>query len=258
MPSNVTIDPAEALLATVGITPIIKNEWPRIGIQRVREAAKLMETIDEKVRAMVKGGGSYKMAERPHSYRDLMDRMTEPFPPEEVHAIVESFPPEEHELAGPVSLLAQHAFQQVQALYPISTINGIAGPRNIEPTSDKVWHFFNQLAVLNNPLRVIDLMGTAALLKSQVAAMRDVYPTISQYIDHAIIDAIIDAIIEQKADSPNFQLKPRAEVGVTTWRGGKVLSYAPPKPPEPKPDPKQQGKQMAKDLKTVGQAGSET
>jgi hypothetical protein len=251
---NVTVAPEEALLAVVGVDCVIKDEFPKIGITRVREAAKLMETIDEKVKSMVRGSGTYKMAERAHNYRDLLDRLTVPFPADEVGKIIESFPPEEHELAGPFSLLAQHAFAQVQALFPISSINGIAGPRNIEPTNEKIWHFFNQLSVLNNPLRVIDLIGAAALLKSQVAAMRDVYPTVSQYIDHAIIEAIVEA----KAENEKFQLSPRAEMGVTKWRGGKTLPFKPAPPPEPRPDPKQQGKQMSKDLQTVGQAGSST
>ena len=251
---NVTVAPEEALLAVLGVNCIIKDEFPKIGITRVREAAKLMETIDEKVKSMVRGAGMYKMAEKAHDYRDLLDRLTVPFPADEVGKIIESFPPEEHELAGPFSLLSQHAFAQVQALFPISSVNGIAGPRNIEPTSEKIWHFWSLYDILNNPLRVIDLMGAAALLKSQVAAMRDVYPTISQYIDHAIIDAII----ELKAENEKFQLNPRAELGVTTWRGGKALPFRPAPPPEPKPDPKQHGKQMSKDLQTVGQAGSST
>lgn len=252
--NSVTIDPSEGLLAEIGVDPIIKDDMPKISMALVLRAAEVMRNIDASVARMVRGDHAKTTLPRNHNYKDLLDRLTQPFPPEETQQIIDSFPPEEHELAGPFALLCQHAFEEIRTFFPVSKVVNFAGPKNIQPTSDRVWHFFNQLSVLNAPLRIADLIGSAALLKSQVVAMRSIYPTISQYYDHAIIEAVIEA----RAENDDYQLPPRAEVGVAVWRGNKVVPYAPPKPPEATPPANASHGKLDKSMQTVGQAGSAT
>jgi hypothetical protein len=251
--NTATIDPEEGLLAEIGVSTLIRGDMPKVSMALALRASNIMRDVDEAVGKMVRGAGNFASIPKGHSYRDLLERFSQPFPAAETQEIIDAFPAREHALSGPFSLLVQHVFAELRGIFPISKVNGFAGPKNIQPTDDRVWHFFNTLAVLDKPLRVIPLMGCAGLLKSQVAAMRSVYPTLSQYIDHAVIEAVIAA----KADNEDYQLPPRAEIGVTTWKGGKVLPFTAPKTPEPKPTGTKSATIDKSDL-TVGQQGSST
>jgi hypothetical protein len=97
--------------------------------------------------------------------------------------------------------------------YPISQYQTIAGSTNLQPTDMKKFKFKSVLEMVNEPLRVFELMSTGALLKSQAHAVRTVYPTLSACIDAALMNETVSA----KAAKASFELPPRAEYGVKNW-----------------------------------------
>jgi hypothetical protein len=99
-----------------------------------------------------------------------------------------------------------------------------------------VWKFFSALEVLNDPLRVFPLIATGAILKSQVDAMREIYPTLSKEIDAAVYQAIAKKSAASGVRNP-FRLPPRAELGVAVWLGRRIVPHQPPKKPDAPPGP---------------------
>lgn len=242
------IDPNELLLATMGVTPIINNEVPAITIGRMKEAREIPEKITELAKSMVSGGLKYVSPPRNHSYPKLLGRLTQPMEPNEIDKIVNAFTDEEHDLSGSFAAFCQHAYQAVQSIFPVQVMQNYAGPKNLTPPDDKIFSFFNQLQLLDNPLTALPLISTGAMLRTQANACRSLYPTLSQFVD----SAIDDAIIETKADNEDYQVPQRIERGVSVWQGKRYLPFKLPEPPQqnPKlPTPKS----ASKDLETQSQ-----
>jgi hypothetical protein len=246
------IDLAEALLATIGVSPIIKNEFPRIGPMTLRKATNINERIDEKIKSLVTGGVSFPKLPRPHNYDALLDRMTEEYPANETRKIIDSFPVDAHAISLPFTVLAQDAFNHLRQLLPISSVNNFAGPVNIQPGDVRLWTFYSQLALLDDALRVLDLIGTAALLPSQAKVVRLFFPTISAYIDRAIVDAVK----AKRATNDKYQLPAQVEIGLARWKGARAIEFNPKKPQQPQPLTRTPKSLKAGDLASVGQKGS--
>jgi hypothetical protein len=248
------IDPAELLMAVTGLSPFINGKPPKITIELLKRAGELPQLMTEKAAAVVRGSMKHTPMVRSHSYDQLLDRLTKKLPDHEVEAIAEAFPIEEHDLATPFQIYVVHAFDQVRGIFPTSAVQSFAGPRNVRPTADKLWSFFNIFSLLNDPMRVFELMGAASILNSQVQAFRLVYPSMAAFISSAIENATVDA----KAENDKFRLPPRAEIGVARWLGRRTVDFKPPQPPQAGNQPPAKTKtNPLKNLQTTAQRASQ-
>lgn len=254
-----TIDPSELLLATVGISTFINGEAPKITIGVLKEARDLPQKITERAAELCKGQLKHTPIPRPHSYKQLLDRLTQKLPPHELEAVELNFAPDEHDLSNAFTVFVQNAYQQLREMFPTSGVKTFAGPKPITPTDDRVFKFWNDFALLNSPLRVFDLIGSGSLLRSQAAALRKMFPTMSAFIDEAIQDAVVDAKAEAEEDK--YALPPRAEYGVAVWFGRRAVDFkpaAPPAPGAPKNYHQAAQQKAAESLKTNAQRAAES
>lgn len=230
------INPGELALASIGVSALIDGPPPKMGQGRRDEAEAIGRDIPRRARELVADEAMKRTpTPRAHSYKALLDRfarkLDEPLlAAHETQALVDAFPAEASEMSGAFSMVAQAALEKLRTLFPMSEYRSFTGPKNLPPDDVKVWKFFNQLEVLNDPMRVFPLIATGALLKSQAQAVREVYPTLSQDIDAAIYAAIAKKGAETNG---KYKLPPRAEMGVATWMGRRVVPYQPPKPAPP-------------------------
>jgi len=245
------IDPAELLLATIGLTPIIKNDVPKIGVAKLKEAADLPARLKELAQQAIAGTLKFPKIPRPTDYKFLLDRLSAPMAAGEVETIGKDFPKEETDLAGPFMIYVQHAYGVVKDLFPIAAVQSYAGPKNITPTSDRIFQFYNEYSVLDDPTRVFALISSASLLKRQAAALRQLYPTLSAAIDSALTSAIQDAITGR----PGHRLTARVEAGLKAWKGDRLVDFRPPPPPEQAGKPAS-AKPISRDLLTNAQQGA--
>lgn len=247
------LDPAELLFATIGVSPVVNNAIPKITIGKLKEATEIPNRIDELARQIVNSGVKHSPIPREHDYKKLLDRLTKPLPISELEGIHNLFPPEETDLATPFQIFVQYAYKIVRDMFPVSVVLNYAGPKNIIPSADKVWKFYSQLSVINDPLRILGLIATGGLLRSQADAVRSLYPTISRYIDSALINAVGD----KKMENEKFQLSPTAERGVSVWLGRRLVPYVSPeqraKEAIPANNNVTNNKQATEDLQTVSQ-----
>ena len=215
--------PGEAALAVVGMSAVIKQDVPRIGVAKLAEIAGVDADIAKAAKELCAGTLAEPSLPREHNYRTTLDRLSKGMPPGEVQELESKFPAEQHDMAGQFVIVVTQAWQQLKAIFPTADYNTFAGPQQLVPDTEKVWMFFLQLQVLNDPRGVMSLIAAGAILQPQVQVMRQFFPTLSKTID----DAIYDATANAKAAKLSYRLPPRAELGVATWLGRRIVEYDP-------------------------------
>lgn len=246
------VDPGELALATVGVSAIINGDPPKMGLGRIQEAMSIPARAAKLAKQLFDGELEYSPMPRAHDYKKLLKRFKVGLQMHEMPDLVGLFPHQASDMAGSFQLVVQSAFDHMKGIFPISTVLNFTGPVNITPDDERVWRFYSQLELLNDPLRAFSLIASAAILKSQVVAVRGIYPTLTELFDSVIYEAMGAA----KAAKMSYQIPPRAEQGLATWLSRRIIQHVPPKPPEPPaaPAPPPAGKsQVASSMATRNQ-----
>lgn len=249
------IDPGELALATIGVSAIIDGNVPKMGIERQREAYAIPGKLQKLAADVVDGEIKRPPMPRPHSYRKLLDHFAKGLQPDQIQSLVVAFPHDASQMSSSFLLCAQAALEHLKKLFPMSVYSTFTGPQNLTPDDVSVWRFFSQLEVLDDPLRVFPLIATGAILKSQVLALREIYPTLSG--EEGIDKAIYGAVAKRSAAAPQskqFHLPPRAELGVAIWLGRRLVPHQKPDArPQTPPAPGPQSPQIPNALATRNQ-----
>lgn len=205
------IDPTEALLAVIGVRPIISRQVEKVYRRDLAEANRMPARIEALARAVCRRElvdvpmGDFKYTA---ALRDLNEKYNEA----QVEAMVRTMP---EEIKTPFVLKAGEVFQMLAAEIPKSVTSTITGFRNVLPDDMAVHKFIAKLDALDDPLRVFPWMATGSITKRQIEAVRQVYPTISAAID----EALHEAAGHEKAAKKSWELSPHAEIGVGKWSG---------------------------------------
>lgn len=213
------IDAAESLFAIVGVKEVISRDTRRIRRSELAAAARLHLSVVRMARAVVKGD-IVDVAFSDFNYKKTLDTIAQPVDQAHAEAMVARLPPELSDLAADFIVMAGKVSNILQSRLPVSTYSTASGTKNLTPNAMAVCSFTSLLEVLDDPLRVFALMAKGALLRAQVAVVREVYPTFSDAVDAAITQAIIDA----KTAKASFELPPHAELGVARWFDTDVVS----------------------------------
>lgn len=208
------IEPVESLLVTVGLRSIVTKKVERF------TKAKLdrMRTLPNEIQRLARDTINNKLTEGFYSdlnYRSMLKDLARGVDMHQVQDMIEGFPPEYQAVGNALMIMASQTIAELAKQIPTSSYQTVAGLTTLLPDDLKLWRFVSILEVLDNPLEVFPLIATGALLRSQAAAVRQLYPTISAHIDAWLLDATIKA----KAKVKSFELAPRAEIGVRAWMG---------------------------------------
>ena len=213
-PDMPPIDPVEALMVTVGLKAIISREVEKFRKSDLKEAVELPKTIAGLASKLVAGdlraGGSAAF-----NYRGTLKDLASGWDPEQVEEMMAQFPPEMGQHTTGLVVRSKAIIDALMTDYPQTNYVTATGSINLVPADKKIFKFVQVLEVLCDPLSVFGLMAEGALLQTQTAIMRKVYPSLSSAIDAALLDATVKA----KADRKSFELTPRAEIGVRAWFG---------------------------------------
>lgn len=227
-----TINPGELALASIGLSPIIKGDMPKIGLGRLNDMGDIPKQIAKLAGKVCDGELKYQPYAHEHGYRTLLAKLSSPLAQHEIDELIGKFHVEAGDIAAAFAVAVQEAIRDLKEIFPVQVYRTFAGPKNIEPNAEVVFNFLNRLDVVNDPLRVFPLIATGALLKSQAEIVRQVYPTLSAEIDTQLRAAVVKRRAASSERNP-YQLPPRAEIGVAKWMGQK----APFRPPAPNPPP---------------------
>jgi len=235
-----SINPGELALACIGLSPIIKGDMPKIGLGRLNDMGNIPKEITRLAAKLADGDLAYQPYSHEHSYKRMLDRLTNPLKQHEVADLIGKFHIEAGDLGTQFAIAAQQAMAELKAIFPVSVYRTFAGPKNIEPNANVVFEFLNRLDVVNDPLRVLPLIATGALLGTQRDIVKQIYPTLSDYITREIYAAVAKCRAASPISKP-YQLPPRAEIGVAKWNGQKA-EFRPPKPNPPPATPDEQSR----------------
>lgn len=213
------IDPVEALMVTVGLKAIISREVEKFRKSHMREAAQLPKEIAGLASKLVDGelrsGGGAAF-----NYRGMLKDLARGWDPEQVEEMMAQFPAEIGQHTTGLVVRSKAIIDALLTDYPQTNYVTATGSINLVPADKKIFKFVQVLEVLCDPLSVFGLMSQGALLQTQVAIVRKVYPSLSSAIDAALLEATVRA----KAEKKSFELNPRAEIGVRAWFGKGPLS----------------------------------
>lgn len=212
------VDPAEALLASIGVRPIISHKIERITPDQWKDAANVQHIADGIAKDMCAGKLDdltvldFERIDYSQTLRDL----STPYVPAQVEAMLTHIPNELEGLHAGFIALAQKTFAYLYSQFPIALRNSVAGSNNLMPPRRLVSRFESLLWVLDNPMGVFNLMQNATLTQQQTEGLRAVYPTLCRHIEN---DSIPDAIEDARIGNSKFQLQRRTEQGVRRFLG---------------------------------------
>lgn len=216
------IDPVEAMLVEVGVDAIISRKVEKVGVARLRRAARLPREIATLARRLVNDDLDSTIPQSAFEWRTAVTELTAGWDVQQVIAMLRQFPAEYQATASALLIKSIKLIQDLTAGLPLDRYQTFAGSKDMIPADAHIFKFASVLEVVRDPLVVFRLMAGGTLLKLQANAVRETYPSIAAAIDAAIFTATVAA----KAAKKSFELAPRAEYGVRAWMGQSPVSGA--------------------------------
>ncbi len=213
-----SIDPAEGLLAAIGVKPVISHRIEVITPQQWRDAGTTPDRSDEIAGKMVRGElDNLTVLDFDRiDYSETLQGLTQPYLPSQVEAMLMHIPPGLDGLHASFLAIAKKAYDYLYSQLPIVLRKSVAGNNNIAPAKRLISKFESLLWVLDNPLGVYNLIQNATVTQQQIEGLNTVYPTLCAYIRD---ESIPDAIENERAKRPRFQLARHTEQGVRKFLG---------------------------------------
>lgn len=223
VPETKPIDPCESLMAVIGIGPAVGDEMPRIGAGKMLDASRVAREIERLARQLVRDElPKYRSPARSYNWDKLHEQLSQPLNPEQLAKIGAGFADVHTDISGLFQTHCQNVHQHLADIFPVQEYKTFLGPKYMKPNDLSEFEFWSQYDVLNDPLSVFPLIGSAAILKPQIEAMRSIYPTISDRIDTAIYAALAQAGLVK-----SFEMSQPVEQGVGTWLDKRTVAYDP-------------------------------
>lgn len=227
------IDVGELALASIGIVAVIGDDVPRVGVGRKEDMARIERDIPKLARQLVNGELSRAPMERPHTYERLLEVLGGLPGSVDVQAWIEKFDVEDQaDLGAPFATAAQSALKDLAAVFPRQSYVTLTGPKVLTPPTQQLADFYFVLDVVNNPLRMFNLMSVGGVLPRQRDAVRLVFPGISSAIDDAVSEALVNATAAKSQDATKLdkgaRISPVVTFGIQMWRNQRIAEFRPP------------------------------
>lgn len=206
------LDPVEALMITVGLKAIISRKVEKFSKGKLREASEIPGDIVDLAKTLVAGelraskSGAF-------NYHGTLKDLARGWDPQQVEEMMAQFPPEIGIHTTGLVVRSKAIIDALVTDYPQTNYVTATGSINLVPADKKIFKFVQVLEVLCEPLLVFEKMADGSISPAQVAIVRKVYPSLSQAIDAALLDATVTA----KARSKAYELPPVTEIGVRRW-----------------------------------------
>ncbi len=203
----VELDPIEALAATTGIGLITGERKAPVSLDEIERAGKLAQKVAELVASAVNDTLNHRVPPPIN-----VDRATEELNRLRDHGdhvdMITSFPPGYRRLATGYNLFLSQLRDEIAKMVPRQVSDRITGPEVNPAPAYQVAKFLSVLQVIDDPIQVIRCIGAGTLTKKQSAAVKLVYPTLSELITTALVAAIV-----MRGKQPSWRLNN----GLAAW-----------------------------------------
>lgn len=216
------LDPAEALLATVGLTAVLTGNMPLVGVMLQRKSMAITSKLKKQAKDLVAHELPKKLDMPRHiPYKTGLRLFSQPLSEQLIENIIGRFPHTLHDQAIQFISLVSQVHHRLSQLFPTQDYQTALGPIKIEPPSDQTWKFYSQYWISDDPLITFQLMQSGALLPDQVAALQNAYSTLYENMK----SSLLDALVQDKGTSDMLKISPSLNRAVTTFLGNKVVPY---------------------------------
>lgn len=215
------IDPVEALLATLGVRPLVSKDVPFLTKAKLGESVKLGDRIEALARDLCRDEvAAVKLYTV--DYTTTLRELYEEWQPEQIEKLAKALQENAGAMMVDFQAKAKDVVTYLQGIFPRSTYETFLGAANVVPNDLAIYAFESVLEVLDEWTRVFTFIGQGALTKRQATAFRLVYPTISKAID----EALLSAAAAEKTKVKAYEVPPAAEVGIARWQGRPAVKPA--------------------------------
>jgi len=185
----------EALLAVLGLDPLLGEGRLRLTVEKRRQAMGLRATIRKEVRRFIRAADFDDERPLPEfDYRKALERLTEEAP-EQLADRLAGFEDPEEALAF-VAAASRAMTYLRNVLRPRSRVT-MTGPKPVPPSDFEVSRFRRALALVNDPLLVLEDLNEGTLARGQVRTLAEVFPGIYSVIKDEMRLALTDVIAER-------------------------------------------------------------
>ncbi len=207
---------AECTLAVIGIKPLLSRKIGKITGEQRRAIFNHAKDIQRAAIATVRGDMRCTWP-LPDKHSTIMKALSSPENADHTAEMISALPPE---IQSAFKSVADRALEALHQVLPANSVSTLAGPTILPIDDPAMFKFHSIYRVVNDPMQVFELISAGAILKSQVAAVKHVYPITFDSITGALVDAIIDA----RSKDESFQLDPSCEQGAAVWMGQPIVT----------------------------------
>lgn len=200
------INDGEAALAVVGMKAVLSRKVEKITAEQRREMKNYGKAVEKYVKALFADEVKCAWPELP-TYKFMLDATSETVQQGQIEEMISVLPPQTQ---TDFVILAGKIYKALQATLPKRISVSLSGTEQLTIDDPTYFAFCNQFRVLNNPMQVLELASSAALLRTQCDVIRASFPTISAAMDEAIQNAVTD----RKKNDPIPHL---VELGLSVW-----------------------------------------
>jgi len=217
------VNPGEAVIACIELTPVLKLDMPYVGVEKGREITGVNKEITSLARQLVMNELPKKLKmPRPWTYEQLVKRFSSPLTESDLEYITGRFGEETHGIVSDFLATLQITFAHLSSELPVGEYQTYNGPKQIKPSSDKIWEWYSRYWVLSQPFAMFQLMQAGALLPTQVEAFEEYYPSLYEAFDAEVRAALTWRGVN---DSSFVNLPPAADRGVGVFFKRKLVPF---------------------------------
>lgn len=182
-----TIDPIEALLAVIGVKPIISHVVEPITDEQWSQVRDFNHEVNKQAYRLCNSKLDPVADFDPVAYFPTLQALTEPYKPQQVAAMLAALPkwlPAGFHVG--FGAYAQRTFNFLHDHCPRQVQAAVTGGRQLRPPKALLFQFEELLYVLDKPLQAFNLMSDGSLTVKQVGALTSVYPTLMAYMQKTL------------------------------------------------------------------------
>jgi hypothetical protein len=204
------IDPGEAILAVIGVRPLVTEEVERIRAPQWRQILGIENEIQKLAQALARDGLDRLPSYPEVDYDQALEAFSEPPEPGQIEAMLQDIP---DAAAMPFLVTAARAYNFLRGQFPIAVERTIFGTNQLEPGTFVLGTFEGLLELVDRPLTVFNAIAAGSLTTRQAMALQTVYPTL--YFEIAV--EIVLACMAEKAEKPGWD--PEFGRGLSVFLG---------------------------------------
>ena len=171
------VDPGEAMLAVVGLRPLLAAKAERIAAPDWDEIGNIGKRCDILARQLFSGEIEANTSPA-MNYDSLLDTLSEPVDPAKFDPLIEEIPLALHDAISAFVGTASRAFAYLETKFPISVVRGLISNVNVTPSDFALGIFEDLLEIVDQPLAVYGIVAAGRLTSDQALALKTIYPTL--------------------------------------------------------------------------------